>query len=170
MKSREILLAWLAGVIALFAVSALLCKPWFDSWRAIRDRKELALYQIRRETGIRKEQEATAKRMQELQKKVNALPAGEMPNVYIPKLINNLAGQSTVPLKDTRIGDEWPLGKMKILPIKYTWGETTAKGVTDLLIAFHESDVIFDVVELTIRSSGQDRLSGTLTVNCVYAK
>ncbi|MEI6807613.1 MAG: hypothetical protein WCN95_02735 [bacterium] len=170
MKPREILLAWFAGVIALFGVSALLCKPWFDSWRAIRDRKEQARYQISREADIRQQQATTAKHMQELQKKVTTLPAGEMPNIYIPKLINNLAGQSTVPLKDTRIGDEWPLGKMKILPIKYMWGETTAKGVTDLLIAFHESDVIFDVVELTIRSAGQDRLSGSLTVNCVYAK
>lgn len=170
MKPREILLAWLTGVIVVFGVSALLFKPLFDSWRATRERKELAMEQIRREATLREEEEKTAKRMQELQKKVNALPTGEMPNVYIPKLINNLAGQSSVPLKDTRIGDEWPLGKMKILPIKYAWGETSTKGIQDLLIAFHESDVIFDVVELTIRSAGQDRLSGSLTVNCVYTK
>ncbi|MEI6218362.1 MAG: hypothetical protein WCP86_05645 [bacterium] len=170
MKPREIVLAWITGIMALFCLTAVVCKPWFDSWRAIRDRAELAQSQIRRESTISSEQKETEKRLQELQKKVSSLPAGEMPNVYLPRLINNLARQNRVPLKDTRIGDEWLLGKLKILPIKYAWGESDTSGIKDLLVAFHESAVIIDVVELTIRSSGQDRLSGSLMVNCVYTK
>lgn len=170
MKPREILLVWLTCVIALFGVTGIIFKPQIDTWGEIKDRKQLALEEIKRESAIVLEKEKIAKRLQELQKRVKDLPAGETPNVHLPRLVNDLARQSGVPLKDTRIGDEWTLGKLRILPIKYAWGESDTKGIKDLLVSFHESEVIFDVVELTIRSAGQDRLNGSLTVNCVYTK
>ncbi|MEI6970202.1 MAG: hypothetical protein WCL44_01675 [bacterium] len=170
MKPREIILVWLTCVIALFCVTAIFCQPWYRAWREVKSRKSAALEKIATEAEIYLGKENTSKRLQELQKKVRDLPAGETPNIYIPRLINNLAAQNSVPIKDTRIGDEWSLGKLRILPIRYAWGESSTQGIKDLLVSFHESDVIFDVVELTISSAGQDRLSGTLTVNCVYTK
>lgn len=168
MKPREILLAWFTCVIALFCVTAFLCKPWFDSWRELRDRKDKAQRQIRRENDIRLEKEKTARRQQELQKKVSPLPAGWIPVTDLPRLINDLAGQCGVPIKSTSADKESALGNLKILPIRYDWGECTTQAIRDLLVAFHENNIIFDVVELEISSSGQDRLNGKLAVNCVF--
>ena len=170
MKPTEILLAWFTGVIALFGLTVLFCKPAIDSWWSIRDRKEMAQDRIQMQGEIDQAKKNTEARLQELQKKVNPLPTAEMPNVSLPRIINNLAGQSGVTLKDTRIGDVWQIGRVNMLPIKYAWGETDTKSIKSLLIALQENDIIFDVVEITVRSAGQDRLSGSLTVNCVYTK
>ena len=170
MKSREILLAWMTGVLALFGVTFALCKPQIDTWNGIREKRGNLEKQIKKANDTLEKKKEWDKRLQDLQRIVRPIPAGENPKYLLPKTINLLAEANQVQLKDTSLGEEKTSGKLHILPIKYQWTEANTKGIRDLLIAFQENDVIFDVVELTIKSMGQDRLKGTLTVNCVYTK
>jgi len=170
MKPREILLAWLSGVLALFGVTFALCKPQIDTWNGICESRAKLEKQIRKanETLVKKKE--WDGRLKELQRIVRQIPANENPKYFLPKTINLLAEANQVQLRDTSLGEEKTSGKLHILPVKYQWADANTKGIRDLLIAFQENDVIFDVVELTIKSMGQDRLKGTLTVNCVYTK
>jgi hypothetical protein len=156
--------------MVLFAATFVLCKPQIDTWKEIRERRTKLDEQIRKDNEVLEKKKDWDRRLQEKQRSVQQIPAGENSKYFLPKTIDLLAEANQVQLSGTVLGEEKASGKLHILPIRYQWTDASTKGIRDLLIAFQENDVIFDVVELTITSMGQDRLKGTLTVNCVYTK
>ena len=170
MKAREIILTWITAVIALFSVTFLLLRPELDAWREREKLIESARGQIRKSEEILARKTLWEQRLHSLRRSVRPLPSGQTPAGYLSRQINDLATRRGVTLSDRQTGEEKSSGGIHILPIRCRWENASTESIRDLLVDSLESDVIFDVTELTILSKGQDQLRGTLTVNCVYSK
>ena len=72
-------------------------------------------------------------------------------------------------MRDRRAKSEEQNAGLCTLEIECPW-ESDTDGITRLLYALQNDEVMFDVRKLLIRSDGKDRLSGSFTVNCVYTK
>ena len=170
MKPRELMLSLIAGTLALFGVTFIVCKPQIDMWKVRQAQGENLEGKIRKAEDILSKKAQWEKRLGEVQKTIKAIPQDQPTQNYLGRVIDTLAANNGVSVSDRQTGDDKTSSGLHVLPIKCRWDNGNTKEIRDLLIDFLENDVMLDVVELTIVSRGQDQLKGSFTVNCVFTK
>jgi len=167
LSTREIMLAWVTFMVVLFAATYLVCKPQIAKWRELHAEVMVLEERVRSDRAMIDGRAEWERRLGELKKSVRPLPAGKGEATYLKRTIGDLAGQSGIALRDRRDGEEVKYGGVYSLSITCPWDGNTA-ALVKLLFELESHDVMFDVKELTVRSSGNDQLKGSFTVYCLY--
>lgn len=172
---RESLLAWITGFVVLFGATYIVCRPQFDAWSDRRDRIATLEDRIARAGELLAQQGEWEKRLAGVRQTMKPLPEDRQAATHLKKVIGDMAAEVEthsgyrMSLRDRTSGDEQDISGLCRIPITCPW-EGNTLGIVKLLVDFLEHDVMFDVTELMIRSSGKDDLRGTFTVNCIYIK
>lgn len=167
LSTREIMLAWVTFMVLLYAATYLVCKPQIAKWKELRAEAELLDERVRSDRAMIEGRAEWERKLGELKKSVRPLPAGKGEATYLKRTIGDLAAGSEITLRDRRDGEEVKYGGVYSLPITCPWDGNTA-AIVKLLFELESHSVMFDVKELTIRSSGNDQLKGSFTVYCLY--
>gem|GEM_PF-6736935 len=170
MNPREIVLMWIAGVLTLFVITFVSLKSQSEAWSL----RALAITRLDSDIADARRWEAETPALEgqlaSLKSKVPPLPEGQVPDTYLPRKISELVQQNKVTLSERKTGKFQKQAGLHIMPVECRWDTANTKGIKDLLIAFAESDVMMDVTELIIISKGNDQLTGSFAVNCIFSR
>jgi hypothetical protein len=174
-SSRESLLGWVTGFVILFGATYIVCRPQFEAWNDRQDRTATLENKIAKAEELLARESEWDKRLTVVRETMQPLPENRQVATHLKKTIGDMAAAVEgragyhVSLRDRISGEERNFSGLCVMPITCPW-EGNTLGIVKLLVDFLEHDVMFDVTELMIRSSGKDDLRGSFTVNCVYIK
>lgn len=176
MSPRESMLTWTTAVVFLFVGSYVFCKPYIASRKTQQDVIAMLDKRISEARQDLSHKDVWEGRLAELQKAVQPLPSDRTADNHLKRAISELAAavdgiaDHRVRLSDKRQLEEETHGGLHVLPLACGMSEANTKGLVRLLLDLQTNSAIFDVRELSLQSSGKDKLSGNFTVNCIYTK
>ena len=172
LSGREFILAWVTFVAVLYVGTFLVCRK-LGAIGSLQDTATEALAlssKIEDSKLLLNRQKAWEAELAELRTKVRPLPEGEVAPTYFKRKIDSFAVQHKVTIRERIVGDEKVHSGLHVLPITCRWEGTDDRGIRNLLIELAEEGTAFDTTSLLIQSLGQNRLKGSLTVNCKYTR
>jgi hypothetical protein len=167
---REMILAWLTGVVVLFLPTwYFFAAPRLTDAREKRDRMDSLQSELENESRMLDQKGAWQLKLDEALKSLSSFP--ETQDVTADMLIkverlatgNNLVLTRREPQKERRHGG------LGTLDIKCNW-EGSLDALVHFLFALQQDHGMLDVSQLYIKSESKGLLKGTFTINCSYVR
>ena len=172
LSAREFILAWSTTVVLLYVGTFLVCKKIgvIASLQDTAAEAQALSSQIDNSKLLLDRQEDWEEQLAELRKKVRPLPEGEVAATYFKRKIDTFATQHKVTIRERVVGDENVHAGLHVLPITCRWEGADDRAIRNLLVELEADGSAFDTTSLLIQSLGQNRLKGSITVNCKYTR
>jgi Tfp pilus assembly protein PilO len=168
-SSREMVLIWITGVVALAGVTYMLVDPQLKEWRVLDDKKQEAEHQVANQQRLIAQAPKWDAKLTEQKKKLPTHPQGKDVTTDLQILIERLAKANGVNLISRDAGKETLRGNMYEVAVNCKW-EGKLESLTRFLFDLQKEDVILDVSELTISPNEKKVLRGGFTVYCSYSR
>jgi Tfp pilus assembly protein PilO len=168
-SSREMILAWLAGVVALGGLTYLLVEPELKEWTLLQGKKAEALRQAGNQKRLIAQSAVWEAKLSELKKKLPTHPPGKDVTTDLQILIEKLARANGLNLISREAEKEILRGNMYEVAVNCKW-EGKLEALTRFLFDIQKEDVILDVSQLTISPNEKKVLRGGFTVYCSYSR
>ena len=165
-SSREMILAWIAGVAALGGLTYLLVEPKFKEWTLLEGKKAESLRQVGNQKRLIAQSSRWEAKLSELKKKLPTHPQGKDVTTDLQILIEKLARANGLTLISREAEKETLRGNMYEVAVNCKW-EGKLEALTRFLFDIQKEDVILDVSQLTISPNEKKVLRGGFTVYCL---
>ncbi len=179
LNTRELVLVWITCVAILFVGTIIVCRQlgYVDQLRDNLDEIQAIKDEMAANRDLLTRRNELQARLNDIRSRARSISADAPSDTHLKRLVDGLAAQNNIALSDRRAGTEMKYADLRVLPITCRW-ETQPpdrkRGGTDwlvgLLTTFQKHQMILDMTKLDIKSHGQERLSGTFTVTCIYRK
>jgi hypothetical protein len=168
-SSREMILAWIAGVAALGGLTYLLVEPTLKEWALLEGKKAESLRQVGNQKRLIAQSANWEAKLSELKKKLPTHPQGKDVTTDLQILIEKLARVNGLNLISREAEKETLRGNMYEVAVNCKW-EGKLEALTRFLFDIQKEDVILDVSQLTISPNEKKVLRGGFTVYCSYSR
>lgn len=169
MSSREMILAWAAGVCLLGGVTYLLAEPAVREWNTVRARQAEAQHKIDMTRRMLDQGPRWNERLSGLRKRLPSYPADKDVTADLGIRIDNLAKSHDLSITSRDMDKETAKGEMFELAANCKW-----EGKLDALVRFlfdlQNEDAILDISQLTATPNDKKVLRGSFTVYCSYSR
>lgn len=166
---REMVLAWVTGVVALGGLTYLLVEPELKEWKILQDKKAEALRQVDNQKRLIDQSARWNAKLGELKKKLPTHPQGKDVTTDLQILIERVAKANGLNLISREAEKETLRGNMYEVAVNCKW-EGKLEALTRFLFDIQKEDVILDVSQLTISPNERRVLRGGFTVYCSYSR
>jgi Tfp pilus assembly protein PilO len=166
---REMVLAWVTGIVALAGLTYLLVEPELKEWKTQEGKKADALRQVGNQKRLIAQSSRWEARLAELKKKLPTHPQGKDVTTDLQVLIERLAKANGLILISREAEKESLRGNMYEVAVNCKW-EGKLEALTRFLFDIQKEDVILDVSQLTISPNEKKVLRGGFTVYCSYSR
>jgi len=168
-SSREMILAWIAGVAALGGLTYLLVEPEIKEWTLLEGKKAESLRQVGNQKRLIAQSSRWEAKLSELKKKLPTHPQGKDVTTDLQILIEKLARANGLTLISREAEKETLRGNMYEVAVNCKW-EGKLEALTRFLFDIQKEDGILDVSQLTISPNEKKVLRGGFTVYCSYSR
>jgi Tfp pilus assembly protein PilO len=168
-SSREMILAWIAGVAALGGLTYLLVEPTLKEWALLEGKKAESMRQVGNQKRLIAQSSRWEAKLSELKKKLPTHPQGKDVTTDLQILIEKLARVNGLNLISREAEKETLRGNMYEVAVNCKW-EGKLEALTRFLFDIQKEDVILDVSQLTISPNEKKVLRGGFTVYCSYSR
>ncbi len=168
-SSREMILAWIAGVAALGGLTYLLVEPTLKEWTLLEGKKAESLRQVGNQKRLIAQSSNWDAKLSELKKKLPTHPQGKDVTTDLQILIEKLARVNGLNLISREAEKETLRGNMYEVAVNCKW-EGKLEALARFLFDIQKEDVILDVSQLTISPNEKKVLRGGFTVYCSYSR
>lgn len=169
MSHRELMLAWITAVIALFGVSYLVAAPKLKEWEALKASRDEAARKIEVTQHLIDQNPAWESKLSALRRKLPRYPVDKDVTADLLIRIERIASSRGLILPSRDMGKETQAGDMYELAAVCQW-----EGKLDPLVRFlfdlQQEDAILDVSELSAAPNEKRVLKGSFTVYCSYSR
>ncbi len=169
MSSREILLAGITGMVALFGVSYLLAVPRIKDWSVLRDKREEAQRRIDLTQRLIEQAPAWDVKLKELRRRLPQYAPEKDVTADLMIRIEKMASASGLTLASRDLEKETRSAEMYELAANCKW-EGKLEPLVQFLFALQQEDAILDVSQLTVAPNEKRILKGSFTVYCSYSR
>lgn len=168
-SSREMVLLWVTGVVALGGVTYLLVDPQLREWKVLDDKMSEAMRQVENQKRLIAQAPKWDAKLAEQKKKLPTHPQGKDVTTDLQILIERLARANGLNLISREAEKETLRGNMYEVAVNCKW-EGKLEALTRFLFDLQKEDVILDVSQLTISPNEKKVLRGGFTVYCSYSR
>jgi len=168
-SSREMVLIWMTGFVALAGVTYLLVDPQLKEWGVLDDKKQDAARQVANQKRLISQAPKWDSKLAEQKKKLPTHPQGKDVTTDLQILIERLATANGLTLVSREAEKEALRGNMYEVAVNCKW-EGKLESLTRFLFDLQKEDVILDVSQLTISPNEKKVLRGGFTVYCSYSR
>jgi Tfp pilus assembly protein PilO len=168
-SSREMVLIWITGFVALVGVTYLLVDPQLKEWSALDTKKQEAARQVTNLKRLISQAPKWDSQLAEQKKKLPTHPQGKDVTTDLQILIERLAKANGLNLISREAGKETLRGNMYEVSVNCKW-DGKLESLTRFLFDLQKEDVILDVSELTISPNEKKVLRGGFVVYCSYSR
>ena len=168
-SSREMVLIWMTGFVALAGVTYLLVDPQLKEWGVLDDKKQDAARQVANQKRLISQAPKWDAKLVEQKKKLPTHPQGKDVTTDLQILIERLATANGLTLVSREAEKEALRGNMYEVAVNCKW-EGKLESLTRFLFDLQKEDVILDVSQLTISPNEKKVLRGGFTVYCSYSR
>ena len=169
MSSREMTLAWITGMLALFGVSYLITAPKLKEWVVIKAQREEAAKKIELTERLIGQNPAWESKLAELRRKLPKYPADKDVTADLLIRIEKLATANGLTLASRDVDKESQTGDMYELAANCKW-EGKLEPLVRFLFDLQQEDAILDVSQLLAAPNEKRVLRGNFTVYCSYSR
>lgn len=169
MSSREILLAGITGMVALFGVSYLLAAPRIKEWGSVREKREEARRQIDLTKRLIEQGPSWETKVRDLRRRLPQYAPEKDVTADLMIRIEKLASASGMTLSSRDLDKETRSGEMYELAANCKW-EGKLEPLVQFLFALQQEDAILDISQLTVAPNEKRILKGSFTVYCSYSR
>lgn len=173
-NSRELVLAWVTGFVALIAISMAICSSTVKQWDNLKNEKKLIDGQLRVARHWVEQKDESNTRLEEVKKKLTQYPANEDVSGSYQRILEGVFTANGVTISQRTPQKEKKEVKQKNLystSITYNW-EADLGSLINFLNALEKQKETMDIGELTVKpvDVAKGRLGGRFTVICVYTR
>jgi Tfp pilus assembly protein PilO len=169
MSSREMMLAWVTGMVSLFGVSYLVAAPKIKEWGEIMSKREEISKKIDLTQRLIDQNPAWEAKLAELRQKLPQYPADKDVTADLLIRIEKIASAHGLSLPSRTMDKETQAGDMYELAAKCNW-EGKLEPLVRFLFDLQQEDAILDVSQLLAAPNEKRVLKGTITVYCSYSR
>ena len=141
---REMILAWMTGVVALGGLTYLLVEPQTKDWQILNDKRTEANRQVENQKRLISQAGKWNARLAELKKRLPTHPPGKDVTTDLQILIERLAKANTLTLINREAEKETLRGNMYEVAVDCKW-EGKLESLTRFLFDLQKEDVILDI-------------------------
>lgn len=168
-SSREMVLLWVTGVVALGGVSYMLVDPQLQEWKLLEGKKAELSRQLDNQKRLIAQAPVWDTKLAQQKKKLPTHPQGKDVTTDLQILIERLAKANSVNLISRDAEKETLRGNMYEVAVNCKW-EGNLASLTRFLFDLQKEDVILDVSQLTVSPNEKKVLRGGFTVYCSYSR
>jgi Tfp pilus assembly protein PilO len=168
-SSREMVLLWITGAVALGGLTFLMVGPQLKEWKMLDGKKADALRQVGNQKRLIAQSSRWETNLAELKKKLPTHPQGKDVTTDLQILIERLAKANGLNLISREAEKETLRGNMYEVAVNCKW-EGKLEALTRFLFDIQKEDVILDISNLTISPNEKRVLRGGFTVYCSYSR
>lgn len=168
---REMLLAWLVGVLILAAISFWFCAPKIKTWKELSKKREALIQRIAIAEHRLAQRAQWNQRLQEVARRLSKYPADQDVTADYLKILENIIKENNVTLSQRAPQKEKKLKDLYELPIDCHW-ETDLNALVHFLYAVEQQKVTMDIGDLNVSllEGGKGKLKGTFSLICLYTR
>lgn len=167
---RELLLAWLTGVVLVFLPTwYFFAAPRLEAIRELRARQDSASADLDKERRMVEQAPAWQTRLAEALKSLTVYPDAQDVTADMLIKVEGLATQNSLTLTRREPQKERRHGDIGALDIKCNW-EGTLEALVRFLFALQQDHGMLDINQLYIKSENKGVLKGTFTINCSFVR
>ena len=167
---REAAIGLMAGIVALFGLTAILAKPRLDKWRELGRDQAKALEQIEKDKATVEERDKWVQRFEEINKAVPPFPADKQMDVHWLSIMDTVATKNGVVISKRRVGEEKRLGDLYEIPIECQDCEGSLAAIVRFLFDLQEQGAMLDIRQLVLKPKSASALRGRFTLYCAYTR
>ncbi len=170
MSPREMVLLMATLAVALFGITALLARPRFDEWKALRLaqhelREELAQDRRLLESRARWEDEFEA-----LRSYLPQYPVDQKMDIHWMSIMDQLAAKHRVRINTRQAREERQVGDVYELPIEVRDWEAPLDSLVRFLFELQSQGAMLDLRQLTMKPNEQKVLRGRFLLYCAFTR
>jgi len=168
-SSREMVLLWITGVVALGGVTYMLVDPQLQEWKSLNGKKSETTRQLENQKRLIDQAPTWNAKLAQQKKKLPTHPQGKDVTTDLQILIERLAKANGVNLISRDAEKETLRGNMYEVAVNCKW-EGKLESLTRFLFDLQKEDVILDVSQLNVSPNEKKVLRGGFTVYCSYSR
>lgn len=168
-SSREMILVWVTGFVALAGLTYLIVEPQLTAWKVLSDKKQEADHQVEMQKRLISQAPKWEAKLAEQKKKLPTHPQGKDVTTDLQILIERLAKANNLNLISRDADKEALRGNMYEVAVNCKW-EGKLEALTRFLFDLQKEDVILDISQLSISPNEKKVLRGSFTVYCSYSR
>ncbi|MEI8351151.1 MAG: type 4a pilus biogenesis protein PilO [bacterium] len=168
-SSREMVLLWITGVVALGGVTYMLVDPQLQEWKSLNGKKSETARQLENQKRLIDQAPTWNAKLAQQKKKLPTHPQGKDVTTDLQILIERLAKANGVNLISRDAEKETLRGNMYEVAVNCKW-EGKLESLTRFLFDLQKEDVILDISQLTVSPNEKKVLRGGFTVYCSYSR
>ena len=166
---REMILAWITGVVALVGLTFFLADPKIKEWKVVSDKKADLQREVEKHKSLIAQAPKWDAKLRDLKKRLPTHPPGKDVTTDLQILIERLAKANNVNLVSRDAEKETQKGTMFEVAVNCKW-EAKLESLTHFLFDLQKEDVILDISQLTISPNEKRVLWGGFIVYCSYSR
>ncbi|MEI6563006.1 MAG: hypothetical protein WCO42_01720 [bacterium] len=166
---REMVLAWVTGVIAIGGLTFFLADPQIKEWKVLSGKKADLQREVDKQKALIAQAPKWDAKLRDLKKKLPTHPQGKDVTTDLQILIERLAKANNVNLISRDAEKETQKGNMFEVAVNCKW-EAKLASLTHFLFDLQKEDVILDISQLTISPNEKLVLRGGFIVYCSYSR
>lgn len=168
-SQREMVLAWITGVVVLGGLTSLLVGPKLTAWKAVDSKVTAATRDVEKLKYLISQSPRFNAKLAEMKKKLKTYPQGKDVTTELQILIERLAKANKLNLISRDAEKETLRGNMYEVAVNCKW-EGNLEALTRFLFDLQKEDVILDISQLTVAPNEKKVLRGGFTVYCSYSR
>lgn len=168
-SSREMTLAAVTGLVALFGISYLMAVPRIKEWTKVMEERRETARKIDLTRRLIGQAPGWETKLQELRRKLPQYPPEKDVSADLYIRIEKLASASGLTLASRDLEKETRAGDMCELAANCKW-EGKLEPLVRFLFALQQEDAILDISQLSVAPNEKRLLKGSFTVYCSYSR
>lgn len=168
-STREMMLLWVTGMVALFGVTYMLAVPRIKEWKDLADRQQKALRGIEVTERLIAQKPQWQKKLADFRKRLPQYPPDKDVTADLLIRIEKLASANGIQMPARDSEKEVLKGDMYELAVNCKW-EGKLDSLVHFLFDLQNEDAILDASQLTVAPNEKRVLRGSFTVYCSYSR
>jgi Tfp pilus assembly protein PilO len=167
---RELILAWIAGVVLVFLPTwFFFADPRLADVRDKRDKQQATAAELETERRMMDQKGAWQAKLNEALKTLTVYPESQDVTADMLIKVEGLATKNSLTLTRREPQKEKRHGDIGTLDIKCNW-EGTLDALVHFLFALQQDHGMLDISQLYIKSENRGLLKGTFMIDCSYVR
>jgi Tfp pilus assembly protein PilO len=168
-SSREMVLMWATGLVALGGLTYIVCEPRLREWKSIEAKQIEAARKLEVTRHLVAQEPKWNAKLSELRKKLPQYPPEKDVTADLLIKIEQLANAHSLSLPSRDMEKETQKGDMYELAANCKW-EGKLEALVRFLFDLQQEDAILGISQLSITPNEKKVLRGSFTVYCSYSR
>ncbi len=169
-SGRELVLMLATLGVGLFSVTAVVARPKFDQWKALRSDQAQLRQEIAQDARLLASRAEWEKKFEELKAYLPQYPVSKQMDVHWLSIMDNLAAKNGVRIARREVGEEKRVGDIFELPIEVRDWDASLDAFVHFLFDLQSQGAMLDVRQLLMKPNDQKALQGRFVLYCAYTR